>query len=197
MDEWCTFIKNAEIEAKTPIGDLLNAEGAFDEAKAAAVKAAKNAPKPKPQPTSTVTNSLGLSVGTGKAGASQDYFDFASCFEPYCAKTLEAEKLREEGMVDADPNGNGLCSLAEIETFVLKRLLAKFPNTGKGKALKTPGKVHLILPEFCCFYPSNPALVSCLFSLLDCLISLFSIGHVDCVSPLLHPRLQGRGRLRT
>ena len=30
-------------------------------------------------------------------------------------------------------NGNGLCSLAECETFLLKTLVAKFPKTGKGK----------------------------------------------------------------
>ena len=36
--------------------------------------------------------------------------------------------------------GNGLCSLAELETFVLKSLLTKYPNAGKGKDLKTPGQ---------------------------------------------------------
>jgi hypothetical protein len=35
--------------------------------------------------------------------------------------------------------GNGLCSLAELETFVLQSLLTKFPNTGKGKDRQTPG----------------------------------------------------------
>jgi hypothetical protein len=38
------------------------------------------------------------------------------------------------------PLGNGLCSLAELETFVLKKLLSAFPNKGKGKELKTPGQ---------------------------------------------------------
>ena len=143
LDEWCTFIKNAEIEANTEAGALLTEEGEYDEAKAAAIKAKAKAPKAKTKAKSVETNSIGLTVGTGKNGASQDYFDFAKCFEPYCAKTPEAEKLREEGMVEADPNGNGLCSLAELETFVLKRLLSNYPNTGKGKDLKTPGKVCL------------------------------------------------------
>ena len=31
-------------------------------------------------------------------------------------------------------------SLAECETFILKSLLAKYPNTGKGINLKTPGQ---------------------------------------------------------
>ena len=34
----------------------------------------------------------------------------------------------------------GLCSLAELETFVLASLMSKYPKTGKGKALKTPGQ---------------------------------------------------------
>ena len=33
-----------------------------------------------------------------------------------------------------------LGSLAELETFILKTLLGKYPNSGKGKDLKTPGK---------------------------------------------------------
>jgi len=81
-----------------------------------------------------------MRISKGKMGASKDFFDFSACFAPYCAETKEAEKLREEGMIEADPNGNGLCSLAEIETFVLKRLLATYPNTGKGNEFKTPGK---------------------------------------------------------
>ena len=130
-------------KAKTPVGNLLSAEAPFDPKKAAEMKAkqevAANAPSPKAPPGEP--NSFGLAVSKGKLGASKDYFDFAACFEPYCAEGAEAEKLREEGMIEADPNGNGLCSLAEIETFVLKRLLATYPNTGKGNELKTPGKV--------------------------------------------------------
>ena len=37
-------------------------------------------------------------------------------------------------------NGNGLCSLAECETYMLKKLLVKFPKTGKGKDTLEPGK---------------------------------------------------------
>ncbi len=33
-----------------------------------------------------------------------------------------------------------MCSLAELETFVLKRLLTVFPNTGKGHERKCPGQ---------------------------------------------------------
>jgi hypothetical protein len=37
-------------------------------------------------------------------------------------------------------SGNGLCSLAELETFVKASLLRKFPNSGKGKDRITPGE---------------------------------------------------------
>jgi len=33
----------------------------------------------------------------------------------------------------ADPNGNGLCSLAELETFILSSLMAKYPKDAKSK----------------------------------------------------------------
>mmetsp|Transcript_12756 Transcript_12756/g.25927 ORF Transcript_12756/g.25927 Transcript_12756/m.25927 type:complete len:231 (-) Transcript_12756:343-1035(-) len=45
----------------------------------------------------------------------------------------EGKKLRKKGFSMADPNGNGLCSLAELEGFVLKSLLAKFPKDIKKK----------------------------------------------------------------
>ena len=82
-----------------------------------------------PKPTKAAPNSFGFCVGKS---ASKDYFSFAACFEPLCAETPEAAALRVEGFKDADPNGNGLCSLAELETFVLKRLVSKYPKTGKG-----------------------------------------------------------------
>ena len=82
---------------------------------------------------------FGFDFKPGKS-VTQDYTDFASVFQPLCADTPEGTKMREEGFLLADPNNNGLCSLAELEAFVLNSLLAKFPNTGKGKDLKTPGK---------------------------------------------------------
>jgi hypothetical protein len=54
-----------------------------------------------------------------------------------CAETPEGDALRVEGFKAADPNGNGLCSLAELETFVLKSLMTKYPKTGKGKNCTT------------------------------------------------------------
>jgi hypothetical protein len=37
-------------------------------------------------------------------------------------------------------NGNGNCSLAELETYLMKRLLKEFPKEGKGLQMKQPGQ---------------------------------------------------------
>jgi hypothetical protein len=65
---------------------------------------------------------------------------FADTFEALTAETPEGEELRKAGFIAADPNGNGLCSLAELETFVLKYLVAKYPRVGKGYEMEEPGK---------------------------------------------------------
>ena len=144
LDEWCVFIKNAEVQAKTPVGKLLSAEESVSSANERQTQAqAKAAKDSKPPPKRAEKNSFGFTVGKGKAGASKDYHNFAACFEPMCAETPEGKKLRDEGFLAADPNGNGLCSLSELETFVLRSLLAKYPNspkTSKGEEPKTPGQ---------------------------------------------------------
>ena len=42
--------------------------------------------------------------------------------------TPQGEKLRKKGFSLADPNGNGLCSLAEIEGFIKGTLSATYPK---------------------------------------------------------------------
>jgi len=81
--------------------------------------------------------SFGLTVGSG---VTPELMDFLNCFAPLAEETPTGEALRKEGFKSADPNGNGLCSLAELETFVLKALVTKYPKTGKGKEMKEPGK---------------------------------------------------------
>jgi hypothetical protein len=81
-------------------------------------------------------NAFGLALGKH---VSEDLLRFISVFEPFLAKTEQGEQLRAEGFLAADPNGNGLCSLAELETFVLRELLSSFPNRGKGAERTTPG----------------------------------------------------------
>ena len=56
--------------------------------------------------------SSGLSVGKS---ASKDLIKFMDCFQPLAEKTDEAQEARKKAFSAADPNGNGLCSLAELE----------------------------------------------------------------------------------
>lgn len=43
-------------------------------------------------------------------------------------KSGQSRKLLIDGWSVADPNGNGLCSLAELESFVKTKLLASYPK---------------------------------------------------------------------
>ena len=79
--------------------------------------------------------SSGLSVGKS---ASKDLIKFMDCFQPLAEKTDEAQEARKKAFSAADPNGNGLCSLAELETWVLGVLVGKFPKDKKSG--KEPGK---------------------------------------------------------
>jgi hypothetical protein len=76
------------------------------------------------------TSGIGFKVGSS---ASQDLLDFIVCFEALSEQGPEGDALREKSFLSADPNGNGLCSLAELETFVLKELIKKYPKTKKGQ----------------------------------------------------------------
>eukprot|EP00613_Pedinella_sp_CCMP2098_P047261 CAMPEP_0171835758 /NCGR_PEP_ID=MMETSP0992-20121227/11173_1 /TAXON_ID=483369 /ORGANISM="non described non described, Strain CCMP2098" /LENGTH=581 /DNA_ID=CAMNT_0012451641 /DNA_START=47 /DNA_END=1792 /DNA_ORIENTATION=- len=143
LDEWCDYLKKKEIEAGTKLGETLNEEEVGGAAAGggggggAAAESGSSSKKGKAAQRPTKVYSSGLIVG---ADASKELFDFMDLFHPMAEKSPEAEKLREEGFVTADPNGNGLCSLAELETFVLKSLVTKFPKTGKGNAMMEPGK---------------------------------------------------------
>ena len=69
--------------------------------------------------------------------ASGDLRKFAEVFLPLAGTSAEAKKLRRKAWALADGNGNGLCSLSEIETFVLKALVARYPRQPGGEE---PGK---------------------------------------------------------
>ena len=47
-----------------------------------------------------------MELDLGK-GVSPELKKFVECFQPYAAKTAEAEELRQKGFKLADPNGNG------------------------------------------------------------------------------------------
>ena len=71
-----------------------------------------------------------MSVAALQTGAtvSDDLRLFIACFSKMAEKTPEGEKLRKKGFSLADPNGNGLVSLAEAEGFVQKTLLQAYPK---------------------------------------------------------------------
>ena len=73
-------------------------------------------------------NSFGFACGSS---ATKDLQKFMAVFEPCCAETPEGESLRKEGFELADPNGNGLCSLAELEGYMQKKLMAMYPKKKK------------------------------------------------------------------
>lgn len=74
-------------------------------------------------------------------------FAFIECFQHLGEKTEEAELARSEAFKSADPNGNGLCSLAELETYVLKVLLQKYPKDKTTKEEKGRDLFDLFRPR--------------------------------------------------
>lgn len=52
--------------------------------------------------------------------------DFVMAFEPFEAKTDEASKLRKDAFRNADSNGSGYCSLAEMEVFIQSALRDRY-----------------------------------------------------------------------
>jgi len=100
--EFCDYIKAAEIAAQTPMGATLDEDEGKDSGNADEYR-----------------------IDFSKA-RSQPLTMFTECFAPLCAKNDEGAKQRKAGFRSADPNGNGLCSLAELETYVLKNLLYRF-----------------------------------------------------------------------
>ena len=75
-----------------------------------------------------MSTAIGLTVGSH---ASKDLGKFIAVFEPLCVETETGDSLRVEAFGLADPNGNGLCSLAELEGFIQKMLMAAYPTKGK------------------------------------------------------------------
>jgi len=135
---------------KTPLATEDNGTSGISSSSAPAAPAAEGAtPKsastdapaaPPPLPVKpSGAWSFGLSVGPS---ATKDCVRFVGCFAPLgdAGTGGLAESLRDAAFRAADPNGNGHCSLAELETWVLQVLVAKYPRVGKGADMKEPGK---------------------------------------------------------
>ena len=74
------------------------------------------------------STSFGLVAGRT---ASEGLVRFLQVFEPLTPTTDGAKTLRIDAFRVADPNGNGLCSLAELEASTLKLLMAAYPRKGE------------------------------------------------------------------
>jgi hypothetical protein len=120
LEEFCTFLKNAEVIAGTEIGLAL----AEDEEAPAPGSDASNG-------GSNGANGSGGAVSSSENGPTENLALFCAPFQPMAEKTDAAAALRKVGFRSADPNGNGLCSLAELEGFVLQKLLGAYPKTKK------------------------------------------------------------------
>jgi hypothetical protein len=84
-----------------------------------------------------VVDDAGHDIHTGlppRASPSEDVRKFNRCFCELGAKTAQAEVDRGSAWLVADPNGNGHCSLAEADRFVLKRLHVLY-GEAEGKRL--------------------------------------------------------------
>ena len=138
LEEFCTFLKNAEVSADTEMGRTLAEDeegGGGAEGAAGDGASAEGGKKKKSEPVASF--SFGLAVGKS---VSKELLNFFECIAPLAEESESAEATRKEEFKAADPNGNGLCSLAELETWVLKALVTKYPKTGKGKDMVEPGK---------------------------------------------------------
>ena len=137
LDEFATFLKDAEVAAGTEMGLAL----AEDEEAPAAGSSNDGGGGANSGGNGSADAAAGTPFGlTVPKSASQELKDFVGCFQSLAHESSEAEAKREEGFKLADPNGNGLCSLAELEGFVLATLLASYPRSGKGKEMKEPGR---------------------------------------------------------
>jgi hypothetical protein len=70
----------------------------------------------------------GQGTAGGTAGATENYAKFHSVFAPLSVPSNKAQ--RNEAWKLADPNGNGVCSLAEIDGWIQKTLLNTLPSQG-------------------------------------------------------------------
>ncbi len=76
---------------------------------------------------------MGAAASVLGNGVSSDVRVFNDCFLAMAQKTPEGIAARRQAWMVADPNGNGVCSLAEIDGWIQKTLLFDF-GTNKDEA---------------------------------------------------------------
>lgn len=124
---------------------VIEEAGASDEKQTSKEEGGTSSSSPRDKKSPVVAVDVAKSVGTS---ASKDLFDFVACFQVLGEKTPEGEKARKVGFRAADPNGNGLCSLAELETFVMSSLMSKYPKNAKTKVEKGRDLWDLFRPSY-------------------------------------------------
>jgi len=70
--------------------------------------------------------------GAAGSGVSENYKTFAAAFKPLCQlNEPDSKAKRGEAWKLADPNGNGQCSLAELDGWIKQHLLNADPASGE------------------------------------------------------------------
>ena len=121
LEEFCTFLKNAEVAASTEMGLALAEDEAMPVGSERSSSSGNNG----------AASGSGGAISSSENGPTENLALFCAPFQPMAEKTDAAAALRKVGFRSADPNGNGLCSLAELEGFVLQKLLGAYPKTKK------------------------------------------------------------------
>ena len=83
-------------------------------------------------------------------GYPKDFLDFISVFQPYAELVDDSKDLRKAGFKYCDGNGNGICILTEVNSFIISRICAIYKGNGKD-----PGKINMVkgVELYQTFYP--------------------------------------------
>lgn len=84
--------------------------------------------------SSAAPKPLARCLSTVEHGGSEDLVAFTNTFKPLTEKTAEGRRALKAAWSKADPNGNKLCSLAELDSFV-ENMLQSTHGTDRGSAL--------------------------------------------------------------
>jgi Ca2+-binding EF-hand superfamily protein len=155
FSEWSQYLKKEEIKYRTPMGKLLKAQfeplPRFSDAGSVASKNtlvsratqystassvltplktrnqnARYSPKSKIGSPPRFSPTKVSGVYTPGKSSSQDLLAFITVFQPFAEKSTDGLKLRKTYFNNADNNGNGHLSLAEVDLFIQNMLIGKY-----------------------------------------------------------------------
>jgi len=87
-----------------------------------------------------------MAIPTAKAGS--ELALFMAPFVSLSEKTDAGKGARKKEFRQADPNGNGLCSLAELETWLMAKLTAAYPKDKESGVEKGKDLWDLYRPSY-------------------------------------------------